>query len=486
MREGRRTLRLVAGLTAIAGAMGLLSAHGSSARGAPATPSKASTAADRKDVSITVYNQNFGLVRETRALELGTGKVSLDVGDVASTIQPETVAIRSLAKDGLSVLEQNYRYDLLTPATLLDKYVGKKLRVYRYNEQQGKEEGFDATLVSFAGGEPILDIGGELTFDFKGRLGFPGVPANLIANPTLVWLLDSKQPKQDVEVTYLAQNMNWSADYVMVVDDADATAGLTGWVTLTNQSGASYKGASLKLVAGDVNRIRASAGERERWDGDLKKDAAGGFQEEALFEYHMYTLDRATDVLDNEQKQVTLLEADKVSVTKKLLFFGQEYWYRGEYGQVMSNQKVGVYLDLLNDQASGLGMPLPKGTVRVYKADKSGSRQFVGEDRIDHTPKDERVRIKMGDAFDVVGDRKQTNYKVLGKCTIETAWEIELRNHKDTAVHVEDYEPIGGDWEIVESSQPSTKKDAATFTFDVEVPANGKKTVTYRARVKVC
>ena len=449
-------------------------------------PSKMSTAADRKDVSITIYNQNFGLVRETRTMDLGTGKVSIGVGDVAGTIQPQTVAIRA-TKGDIKVLEQNYRYDLLTPSTLLEKYVGKKIRAYRYNEQSGKEDGFDATLMSYAGGQPVLEIGGEITFSFPGRLAFPGVPANLIPKPTLVWLLESKQPKADVEITYLAQSLNWSADYVVVVDDADAKADLTGWVTLQNNSGASYTNATLKLVAGDVNRIDYGGRGDDMYPAASAAPAApGGFKEEGLFEYHLYTLDRPTDVLEKEQKQVTLLEAKGIEVKKKLLFFGQQYWYRGQHGQVMSNQKVGVYLDIDNSQKNNLGMPLPKGVIRVYKADKSGSRQFVGEDSIDHTPKDEKVRVKMGDAFDVVGDRKQTDFKVIGDCTIETAWEIELRSHKDTATQVEIWEPIGGDWKLLEQSQPSTKKDAATFTFDVDVPANGKKTVTYRVRIKYC
>ncbi|MFO0613264.1 MAG: DUF4139 domain-containing protein [Polyangiaceae bacterium] len=472
------TVGLAGGVTALVG----------STRAAKAAPSaaKVSTAADRKDVSITIYNQNFGLVRETRGLDLGTGQVSLDVGDVAATIQPQTVAIRA-AKGDIKVLEQNYRYDLLTPSTLLEKYVGKKIRAYRYNEQSGKEDGFDATLLSMAGGEPVLELGGEITFGFPGRLAFPGVPANLIAKPTLVWLLDSKQPKADVEITYLAQSLNWSADYVVVVDDADAKADLTGWVTLTNQSGASYPNATLKLVAGDVNRLNYGGyADDMRPMPSAAPATKASFQEEGLFEYHLYTLERPTDVLQNEQKQVTLLEAKNIDVQKKLLFYGQQYWYRGQYGQVMSNQKVGVYLDIQNSQKNGLGTPLPKGVMRVYKADKSGSRQFVGEDSIDHTPKDEKLRVKMGDAFDVVGDRKQTDFKQLGQCTIETAWEIELRNHKDTAAQVEVWEPIGGEWKIVESSQPSTKKDSATFTFDVDVPANGKKTVTYRVRITYC
>jgi len=454
----------------------------------PATaPHSVSTADDRKTVSITVYNQNFGLVREVRDLPaLGSGKVELEFRDVAANIQPETVSIKSVGGGGLSVLEQNYRYDLLTPQTLLEKYVGKRVRAYRYHEQTGKEDVVDADLLSVEGGT-VLKFNNEITFGYPGRLAFPQVPDNLIAKPTLVWLVDSAAAKQTVEVTYLTQNLNWSADYVLVVDDAEKKGDLNGWVTLVNQSGTSYKNAELKLVAGDVNRVQTR---RETADYGYEAKAARApapqFQEQGLFEYHLYSLQRPTNVLQNEQKQVNLLSAAGIGVNKKLIFFGQQFWFRGQYGQVLSNQKVGVYLDIQNSEQNRLGMPLPKGTLRVYKADKSGAKQFVGEDAIDHTPRDEKLRVKMGEAFDLVGDRKQTEWRTLGNCSAESAWEIELRNHKDTPVEVEDYEPVGGDWTIVSSSQAAEKKDANTFTFTVKIPARGSSKVTYKVRVKWC
>jgi len=450
-------------------------------------PSKVSGDADRKQVSITVYNQGFGLVRELRELkDLGTGKVALEFRDVASTVQPETVAVKSQGGT-LRVLEQNYRFDLLTPETLLEKYVGRSVRAYRYHEATGKEDVVDAKVLSVAGG-PVLQIGKEITFGYPGRLAFPELPADLIAKPTLVWLVESTQSKQSVEVSYLAQSMSWKADYVFVVNPTDDKGDLVGWVTLQNQSGATYRDAQLKLVAGDVNRVRS---EEQEYPMRAYKSAAapaGGnaFKEEGLFEYHLYTLDRPTTVRDKEQKQVTLLEAAGIGVSKKLIFFGQQYWFRGQYGEVVKNQKVGVYLDFKNTEANHLGMPLPKGTLRVYKADKSGAKQFVGEDAIDHTPRDEKVRIKMGDAFDVVADRKQMEWRTLGSCSSESAWELELRNHKDEAVHVEVREPAGGDWTIVESSLPATKEDAQTFTFDVPVPKRGATKVKYRVRVRWC
>jgi hypothetical protein len=219
----------------------------------------------------------------------------------------------------------------------------------------------------------------------------------------------------------------------------------------------------------------------------ISDSAAPQFREESFFEYHLYTLERPTDVLENEQKQVTLLEAAGAKLQKKLIFYGQEYFFRTQHGgPVATNQKVGVYLDIQNTKQNRLGIPLPKGVVRVYKADKSGARQFIGEDEIDHTPRDEKVRVKMGEAFDVVGDRKQMQWRALGTCNSESSWEIELRNHKDAPVTVEVNEPVGGDWEVLSSSQPGTRKDAHTLTFDVRVPARGKTKLTYRLRVRWC
>jgi hypothetical protein len=460
---------------------------GSALAQAQAPSTRVSGDADRKQVTITVYNQNFGLVREVRELkDLGTGKVALEFRDVAATIQPETVAVKPLG-GGFSVLEQNYRYDLLSPETLLHKYVGSNVRAYRYHEATGKEDVVDAKLLSVEGG-PVLQIGKEITFGYPGRLAFPELPPDLIAKPTLVWLVDAKQPKQSLEVSYLARGMSWKADYVFVVNENDAKADLVGWVTLVNQTGSSYRNAELKLVAGDVNRVREEAPEMDMrvMAKAAQAPGAGGFREEGLFEYHLYTLGRPTTVLDKEQKQVTLLEAQNIGVRKRLIFFGEQYFFRSQYGELPKNQKVGVYLDFENAQKNGLGMPLPKGVLRVYKADKSGAKQFVGEDSIDHTPRDERVRVKMGEAFDVVADRKQMEWRALGNCVSESAWQIELRNHKDQAVKVEVREPAGGDWTIVESSHAATKEDASTFTFEVDVPKRGKTLLKYRVRVRWC
>lgn len=446
-----------------------------------------SNESQRKEVSLTVYNSNFALVREVRKLEnLGRGQFELEFRDVAATIQPETVAVKPETK-GLRVLEQNYRFDLLTPDKLLEKYVGRNVRAYRYHPATGREDAVDAKLLSVAGGQ-ILQIGDEITFDYPARLAFPELPPNLIAKPTLMWLVDnSAAASQNVEVSYLAQGLSWNADYVLVVNDKETQGDLVGWVTLSNNSGTSYRAAELKLVAGDVNRVREQMARptmAKSARGSIEADA--GFSEEGLLEYHLYTLGRPADVLDREQKQVTLLEAAGLGIQKKLVFTGQQYYYQSQYGELQKNQKVAVFLDFENSEKNRMGMPLPRGTVRVYKADRAGKKQFVGEDAIDHTPRDEKLHIQVGEAFDVVADRKQTEWRSLGSCTSESAWEIELRNHKDEAVTVEVREPASGEFTIVESSHPAKKESSTLFTFDVNVPKRGKTKLTYRARVRWC
>ncbi len=445
-----------------------------------------STAQDRESVSITVYNQNFGLVREVRDVTFTRGIAPLEFADVAQHVQPETVHIRALG-GGLRILEQNYQFDLLNPQKLLEKYVGRTVTVWRWNPATQAEEPLQAEVLSVNGG-PILRIGNEITFNYPGRFSFPEIPENLIARPTLMWLLDSERPRHDLEVSYLTNGLNWKADYVFVINDTDTRGDLTGWVTLTNQSGATYENANLKLVAGEVARVVDDVGRRMRDEAKraLAAVAEAQFSQESFFEYHLYTLGRPTTLRENEQKQVTLLEGHGVTVNKRLVYYGAAHYYRGSYGDVISNEKIGVFLDIQNTQQNRLGIPLPKGIVRVYKADRAGAQQFIGEDRIDHTPRDERIRIRMGEAFDVVGDRRQMEYRVISGCVSESSWRVTLRNHKDERIEVDVVEPVGGDWEILQSSHTYTKVDAHTFTYRVGVAPNGETVISYRVRVRWC
>lgn len=449
---------------------------------------RASDASERVSVAVTIYNQDFGLVREVRNVELGEGRVALAYRDVAATIQPETVHIKGLDRpSALTVLEQNYRFDLLTPETLLKKYLGKVVRVYRYNESTGREDEKSAEVLAVEGGT-VLRIDGQVTMNYQGRFAFPTVPENLVEKPTLVWLLASSEPQQRLEVTYLTHNLNWAADYVLVIDAEDERGDLTGWVTLSNTSGASYENAKLKLVAGDVQRVEPPADSPQAATMEPMARPAGPpqFKEEGFFEYHLYSLERPTDLLDKEQKQVSLLEAHGVGLLKKLIFKGTPRFFHGAYPNIDSNRKVGVYFDIKNEEKNQLGMPLPKGTLRVYKADRSGAQQFVGEDAIDHTPRDEEIRVKLGEAFDVVADRKQLVWRQLGSCASESSWQVELRNHKDRNEVVEVEEPASGDWEVVDSSHAATREDAETLTFQVPVGARSKSQLTYTLRVRWC
>ena len=314
------------------------------------------------------------------------------------------------------------------------------------------------------------------------------MPDNLISQPTLVWTLDnSLATAQTVETSYLTNGITWQSDYVVTLNDKDDRADLAGWVTIDNKSGASYRNAKLKLVAGDVNRVK----DKEEYRRELMKYAvtearadAPQFKEESFFEYHIYTLQRPATVKENQTKQISLVQAENIPVKKELLFRGAADYYYGQYGVIATNQKIGVYVEIDNRKENNLGMPLPKGTVRVYKHDSEGSLQFVGEDSIDHTPEKEKIRVKLGEAFDVVGSRKMTDWKKLILNRYEAAYEISLRNHKKEAVIVKVVEPIPGDWTMLESSHPYAKTEAFTAEFSIPVPKDGEVKLTYRVRMK--
>lgn len=456
------------------------------------TSEQTTTARDRQSVNITVYNSNIGLVRETRRLTLPNGRIALRFSDVTALIRPETVHLASLtAPASLRILEQNYQYDLLNPAKLLDKFVGKEITLVLRHYQNNTEsfEPVHATLLANNGGQ-VWRINGQIVINPSNiaEMRFPDLPKNLVATPTLVWDLENRETgSQTIEASYLTGGMNWRADYVLLVNADDTKGDLQGWVTLTNGSGATFEDARLQLVAGDVNRV-----------SDQRDNAVAGFmarksvseesqfQEQGFFEYHLYTLQRPATIRDNETKQVSLLEASGFEVKKEFVLNGQRYYYTGYNNPGAAiKEKVGVYIQFRNSQENKLGMPLPAGTIRLYKKDDKGNQQFIGEDKIDHTPKDEDVRVKVGDAFDIVAERKQTDYKVVVTGHLyEYAYEIKIRNHKDGPVTVVVNEPIGGDWEMVSSTFKAEKTAAFAAQFQVPVAKDGEATLAYRVRVK--
>jgi len=451
------------------------------AKGQPAT----TTEKDQTDLSVTVYNSNVALVRDVRQIHMQPGVFPLRFEDVAASINPVTVHFRSLTDASkLSVVEQNYEYDLLDPQKLLQKYVGREVG-FEWNGVEMKGQ-----LLADNNGGPIWKVNNQIITGLPvGTFHFPELPDNLYSRPTLVWTLDnSGAAAQRVEASYLTGNMNWSSDYVLTVGRDEKNADLDGWVTLVNNSGAAYTNAKLQLVAGELHRTTRdlpSNGVMAQLEDRAVAKSAPAFAQESFSEYHLYTLDRPTSIQNNESKQISLLSGTGIPVEKYLSVEGQQYYYRNSQG--IGNpipQPVKVYYRFKNDEKSNLGMPLPAGTVRVYQADSKGGAQFAGEDAISHTPKDEQVRIYVGDAFDVVCERKQMDYKRLGNDLFEMDYQITLRNHKDGPVNVEVREPVGGDWEVVNSNYKSEKLDATTIGFQIPVAKDGTSTLDYRVRVK--
>jgi len=443
---------------------------------------------DQTGIAVTIYNVNIGLIKDSREIPLAKGVSNLRFMDIASHIIPASVQIRSLSDAGsLQVLEQNYEYDLLNPQKLLDKYVGRELKLYQKNLYTEREEIVTATLLSNNGG-PIFRINNEITFGHPGRIIFPQVPENLISSPTLVWMLENGlNKKQKIEASYLTNNINWRADYVLTLSENDDKADISGWVTIDNRSGTTYRNAKLKLVAGDVNRVREEPHYRDRMMKAAEAaamPAAPQFREESFFEYHIYTLERPSTLKDNQTKQISLVSAADIPAKKEMIFRGEDHYYHGRMAETISNQKVDVFVEVQNRKEHNLGIPLPKGIVRVYKHDSEGSLQFIGEDSIDHTPKDEKIRIKLGTAFDVVGTRKQIDWKKVATDTYEASFEITLRNHKKEDIVVKVIEPIPGDWTMLTASHEWKKAEAFTAEFRVPVKKDGETKLTYKVRMR--
>lgn len=447
--------------------------------------------AQGEGVELTVYNQNLALVKHRRAVELKEGINKVPFPGVAAQIDPTSVHFRSLTDpQGTIVLEQNYEYDIVGTKKLLQKYLGEEIWLVTEDGTQ-----YSGTLLSGAGDIILQRADGQVTvvkLDAVREFNFPELPEGLITKPTLAWLLEAAQEgTHETELTYLTEGINWEADYIVALAQDDASLDLDGWVTLDNQSGATYEEARLKLIAGDIHRV-----EEERRVApkevlaEAKAMAVPHVEERAFFEYHLYEVQRPVTVRDNQTKQIEFTSGTDVSTEKFFVYDGAQGSYGGwgpitdpGYGTA-SNPKVMVMLEFRNEEEAGLGIPLPKGKVRVYKEDVDGGSEFIGEDSIDHTPKDETVRLYLGDAFDIVGERKQTDFRKLGERTIEESYEIALRNHKEEEVEVRVVEHMfrWSEWEIVEESAEHTKLDAQTIEWRVQIPADGEAEVAYTVR----
>ena len=453
-----------------------------------------SSLADQKSVAVTIYNENLALIKDQRTVRLNQGINQLAYRDVSAMIRPETALLRSLdEQSSLQLLEQNFDFDLLTPQKMLEKYVGKPIKIATMNPATGVEQVEDAKILSTNQGV-VVQIGSRIETNPRGRYIFDQVPANLRDKPTLVLQLNNQNTSdQDVELSYLSGGLSWKADYVAELNANDDHIDITGWVTLNNNSGTTYNNAKMQLVAGDVNQVRPQMHKAVRGraleEVAMMADAAAPMEQESLFEYHLYTLNRPTTIANNQTKQVSLLTATQVPVDKQFLLQGSDYYYRSSYGNIGQKMKIGVFVEFTNDEESGLGMPMPKGIVRVYKNDSMGNAQFVGEDTIEHTPKNEDLRLKLGDAFDITADKKQSDFKKRAgyakyNYAFESEYEVELKNAKTETVEVVVREPIPGDWKMIEASHEHTKVAAGTAEWKIKVPAEGKTVLKYRVLVR--
>ena len=456
-----------------------------------------STPESRESTSLTVYNGGFALVREVRTIPLRRGTVAVRFEGVPSRIDPTSLSLASLSSPGaVSVREQNYQYNLISTQSVLDASVGQRIRlVRRVGEQSVVEEG---TLISQPGQGRIVRLDdGRVLIDPEGTIELTSLPDGLLSRPSLLWQLESAADgPQRVEARYLTDGISWKADYVAVVNEAETGLDLTGWVTLTNASGASYRQAALQLVAGDVRRVQpqrppAMARAEAMYDAVALQAAP---TEEAFFEYHLYTFPQPTDIAERETKQMELLAAQGVGTSRRLVVdaSGQYFpFYRpARPGETGEERSAAVVMTVANTEANRMGMPLPQGTVRVYKADARGALQFLGEDRIEHTPRGETLRLYVGDAFDVVGTRREVAERRISDRERETTVEIEVRNRKTTAADVDVVErAFYGDWRIVAATvdgremQPE-RLDARTAQWSLRLAAGETATVRYTARLR--
>ncbi len=445
---------------------------------------------------VTIYNQDLALVKDRRTIDLVKGRQEFAWSGVATTLDPTSASFGSPTAWSL---EQNYRFDLVSRAVLLSKYLGKEVQlVQEVPAQDGRTVSTTVTgRILSVEGERItaLESNGKILLDPTGRVVLPSLPEGLLVQPSLVLDLESpKAGKTEAELRYLCNGFSWRADYVAVLDSAGKAIDLDGLVTLENRSGTSYRDAKLKLVAGDVNRIRERAFNEFRAEA-MDMVAAGSmaprlkaapappqFQEQGLFEYHLYELQRPTTLLDKEQKQVNLLTAQESKAVTRYVFdesLYQKYWWWSRETDSREGLKCGVLLDVPNREDNHLGMPLPKGKVRVYKEDKGGSLQFVGEDLIDHTPRGDTLHLSLGQAFELRGKRVIEASEQKGEQKTETV-RIDLRNAKDQDVVVEVVERQNWPtWKVRDASLPFEKRDASTIVFKVKVPKRGEATVKY-------
>jgi hypothetical protein len=457
---------------------------------AAAPPERASAVVERELVNVTVYNGGTALIHDQRRMVLQSGLNRIAWRDVSANMDPTSALLEAIGSGNkVTVIEQNFDFDLLNPGALLQKYAGQYVTVVHDARFAGERDTRERARILSTNGGIVLQYRDRIETDVRGHIIYPSTPKNFRDRPTLELDFDSEQSgRQLLDLSYLTAGMTWRADYVGVLDRDDAHLSLTGLVTLSNTSGASYENAHLQLVAGNVNVVstplppaplKTIARVTSRAYGSLVR-------QENYFEYHLYTLERPTTILDKQTKQVTLLNARSVPVHKTLELRGSSEYYRSAESDLGDRLPVGVYVSFDN-RGGDLGIPLPAGIVRIYKTDSGNISQFLGSDTIDHTPKNETVRLHLGDSFDVTARKKQTDFHFLASaCGTSSSYEIALANAKDTAQDVLVVEPIPADWQITNENMPHTKSSASTANWLVRVPAGAGTVLRYTARVTWC
>ncbi|ADE37280.1 conserved hypothetical protein [Methanohalophilus mahii DSM 5219] len=439
-------------------------------------PSVASTSGSFKDLmemtamentnnalQLTIYSGNFALVKEKRQAQLEEGYNNLRYSDVPTRIEPSSVILEDTGDNGISIIEQTYRYDVASRSGLLETYTGKEIMAY---DTDGKQ--YTGTLLSYRDGLVLQTTEGVISLSETSKIEYPD-SADLLTNPTLIWQLYSPiSGNVEMLTSYITNGIGWDMGYVIKTDAEEKTADIEGWVNIDNNAGTSFEDATIKLMAGDINRQSAQkAYDSVRYEVPAEEAAAGSFDRESFSEYHMYTLKRQSSLPDKQSKQISLFSKDNVPVEKELVY---DSW---------NGDRVSISLTLDNSEEEGPGVPLPAGVAKLYQPDSAGHLQFAGEDRIDHTPVGDSIRLTAGYAFDVTGEREQVEYERIGTNRYRTTNRITISNYKETNEEVVIVERLYGDWEITKSSHPYTKQDANTIEFKVEVPAEGDVEVTY-------
>lgn len=442
-----------------------------------------------QSLTLTIYNQGKTLVNEIREVKLETGGTPFEIvfEGVPSTIDPTSLQVKS-SSPRFQILDQNYEYDLINTKNLLEKFLGKEVKIVIPDPGGGKGAVMVRKAKLIANNDrPIFQIDNEIYLGSYSSIMLTGIPENLRARPALVWLVKNRGPsRQKLDVSYLAGGCKWKADYVLKVERNNKKADLSGWVTLENRSGMAFKNANLKLVAGKLHQVlpeRMQVPREAMYVGAAK--AKERMREERFFEYHLYSLPRKVTVKNNQTKQLSLLQALGFKVTRTLKVRNNSPgMYYSAYSGPVIKQHPEVYIEFKNSKKSGLGIPLPKGIVRAYQESSDGSVLLIGEDRIKHTPKNEKVSLKMGEAFDVTVERKQTNFEKLGRNLVELEWEIRLRNAKNIPDRVVLEEYLPGEWKFISNPAKFKKISSNWVKTEVSIPAEGEKVVTYKIRIR--